>query len=127
MCSTSFKSMVTLATSRKKRTRSPLAEMSMFSATLAPLNSMRVDPVAAFDHVAAIARIPLEQIVARTHERHVVALVAVDEVVAVAAQQLVVTPAAQDRVVARAAVDGELHDPGHDGRGVDPVVSAAAR
>ena len=31
--------MVTLATSRKNRTRPPLAEMSMFSAMLAPLNS----------------------------------------------------------------------------------------
>ena len=37
IASTSLRSMVTLAMSRVKRTRPPLAEMSMFSSTLAPL------------------------------------------------------------------------------------------
>ena len=39
ICSTPLRSMVTLPTSRVNRTRLPLAEMSMFSLTLAPLNS----------------------------------------------------------------------------------------
>ena len=39
MCSTPLRSMVTLPTSRNSRTRLPLAEMSMFSLTLAPLNT----------------------------------------------------------------------------------------
>ena len=39
MCSTPLRSIVMLPTSREKRTRAPLAEMSMFSLTLAPLNS----------------------------------------------------------------------------------------
>ena len=40
MCSTLLTSIVTLATSRKKRTRSPLAEMSTFSLAFEPLNSI---------------------------------------------------------------------------------------
>ena len=39
MCSTPLRSMVMLPTSRNSRTREPLAEMSMFSPTLAPLNT----------------------------------------------------------------------------------------
>ena len=39
-CSTPLTSMVTLPTSRESRSRLPLAERSMFSLTLAPLNSM---------------------------------------------------------------------------------------
>ena len=46
-----------------------------------------VGAVLALDHVAAVARIPLERVVAGSEERGVVALLAVDEVVAVAAEQ----------------------------------------
>ncbi len=63
--------------------------------------------VLAFDDVAAVARIPLEDVVAGAEERGVGALVAVDEVVAVAAEQRVGAVAAEDRVVARTAVDGD--------------------
>ena len=67
----------------------------------------RVGSVLAFDHVAAIARIPLEHVIARAEQRGVVALLAVDEVVAVAAEQEVRAIAAADGVVARAAVHGD--------------------
>ena len=50
----------------------------------------RVRTVLALDDVAAVARIPLEGVVARAQEGGVGALVAVDEVVAVAAEQRVV-------------------------------------
>ena len=59
----------------------------------------------ALDGVAAVARVPLERVVAGAEQGHVVAAAAVDEVVAVAADQRVVALAADDRVVARAAVD----------------------
>ena len=101
-----------LATSRVKRTRLPLAEMSMFSLTLAPLNDQRVGAVLALDGVAAVAGIPLEGVVAGAEEGGVVAAAAVDEVVAVAAEQRVGAVAAGDRVVAGAAVDGELDQRG---------------
>ena len=89
------------AMSRVNRTRPPLAETSMFSAMFAPLNSHRVGAVLALDGVVAVARIPLERVVAGAEEGGVVALVAVDEVVAVAAEQDVGAVAAADRVVAR--------------------------
>ena len=87
-----------LATSRVNRTRPPLAEMSMFSLMLAPLNSSVSVPGLAFDDVAAVAGIPDEGVVARAEQGDVVAAAAVDDVVAVAAD---------DGVVAVAAVDGE--------------------
>ena len=100
--------MVTLPTSRNSRTRAPLAEMSMFSLALAPLNMQRVGAVLAFDDVAAVARVPDERVVAVAQERHVVAAPAGDDVVAVAADQHVGAVAADDRVVAGAAVDREV-------------------
>ena len=57
-----------LPTSRDSARRLPLAEMSMFSLTLEPLNSERVDAVLALDHVAAVARVPDERVVARAEE-----------------------------------------------------------
>ena len=67
------------------RTRLPLAEMSIFSSTLAPLNSMRVVAGLALDGVAAVAGVPDERVVAGAQQGHVVAAAAVDDVVAVAA------------------------------------------
>ena len=78
----------------------------MISLMLLPLNgilSCRPDP----RRVAAVARIPLERVVAGAQEGDVVALLAVDEVVAVAAEQEVDAVAAEQRVVAGAAVDGD--------------------
>ena len=113
-----------LATLRVKRTRSPFAEMSMFSFAPRAVEQHRVVAGLAFDDVAAVTRIPLEHVVAGAQERRVVALVAVDEVVAVAAEQQVGAVAAEDRVVARAAVEGELDQRGEvAGRG-DDVVAA---
>ena len=51
----------------------------------AAVEQHRVGAVLALDHVAAVARIPLEHVVAGAEEDDVVALLAVDEVVAVAA------------------------------------------
>ena len=84
-----------------------MAEASKISAPPLPLNSMRVGAVLALDDVAAVARIPLEDVVAGAEEGGVVALLAVDEVVAVAAEQQVDAVAAEDGVVAGAAVDGD--------------------
>ena len=82
-----LRSIVMLPTSRVKPTRLPLAEMSMFSLTLAPLNSMRVVAVLALDGVAAVAGVPDEGVVAGAEQGRVVAAAAVDDVVAVAADQ----------------------------------------
>ena len=124
MLSTSFRSIVTLATLRRNSARPPLATMSMFSADVRAEEQHRVDAVLAFDRVVAVARIPLEHVVAGAHQRDVVAVVAEDEVVAVAADQRVGALAAEDRVVAGAAIEGQLDDPGRQRRGRDPVVAA---
>ena len=73
---------------RVKSARPPFAEsVEDLVAVAEPLNSKRVGAVLALDRVVAVARIPLEGVVAGTQEREVVALLAVDEVVAVAAEQ----------------------------------------
>ena len=58
-----------LAMSRVKRTRPPFAEMSIFSAMLAPLKSERVDAGLTFDRVAAVAWVPDERVVAGAEQR----------------------------------------------------------
>src|SRR5262249_32067581 len=63
----------------------------------------------ALDDVAAVARIPLEDVVAGAEVRRVVALVAVDEIVAIATKQVVGASATEDRVVAGPTVDRQLH------------------
>ena len=68
----------------------------MFSLPPEPLNSIVSVPSWPSTHVAAVARIPLEDVVAGAQERDVVALLAVDEVVAVAAEQDVDAVAAED-------------------------------
>ena len=76
--------------------------MSIFSAMLAPLNSMVSVARLALDGVAAVAGVPDEGVVAGTHQRHVVAAAADDEVVALAADQLVVAAPAVERELDRA-------------------------
>ena len=98
--------------------------MLMFSARARADEQHRVGAVLALDRVVAVARIPLEDVVAGAEERHVVAVVAEDEVVAVAAEEHVRPLAAEDGVVAGAAVDGQLDHPGGQRRGGDRVVSA---
>ena len=67
------RSMVMLATSRVNRTRLPLAEMSIFSSMLAPLNSSVSCAGLALDDVAAVAGVPDEGVVAGAHQGRVVA------------------------------------------------------
>ena len=117
MFSTPLRSMVMVATSRVNRTRPPLAEMSIFSLMLAPLNNMRVGAGLALDDVAAVAGVPDEGVVAGAEQRGVVAAAAIDEIIALAAD---------DDVVAVAAVERELDLAGLDRRGVDGVVAAEA-
>ena len=105
--STPLRSMVTLPTSRKSRTRLPLAETSIFSDGVGAVEEHRVGAGLALDGVAAVAGVPDEGVVAGAHQGHVVAPAAVDDVVAVAADQHVVAVAADQRVVPRAAVHGD--------------------
>ena len=84
----------------------------------------RVGAVLAFDGVVAVARVPLEHVVAGAEQRDVVAVVAEHEVVAVAAKDGVGALAAEDGVVAGARVDRELDDAGRHGGGGDAVVAA---
>ena len=75
---------------------------------LADVGAVEVQDVVAalaLDGVAAVARIPLEAVVAGAQQGGVGADVAVDEVVAGAAEQRVGAVAAAQRVVAGAAVD----------------------
>ena len=72
----------------------------------------RVGAVLALERVVAVARVPLEHVVAGAHEGQVVAVVAEDEVVAVAAEEHVGALRAEERVVAGAAVDGQLDHAG---------------
>ena len=90
---------------RVNRTRAAVGRHVEVLVDVGAVEQHRVDAVLALDDVAAVARIPLERVVAGAEQGDVVALVAVDEVVAVAADQHVVAVAAEDRVVARAAVD----------------------
>ena len=85
-----------------------------------------VGAVLALDRVVAVARVPLEHVVAGAEERDVVAVVAEHEVVAVAAEDRVGALAAEEGVIAGAAVERQLDDAGrHRGRG-DAVVAAVA-
>ena len=60
------------------RPRLPLAEMSMFSLALEPLNSSVSVPALALDDVAAVAGVPHERVVAGAQEGDVVAAAADD-------------------------------------------------
>ena len=113
-----------LPRSRVKRVRAPLAETLDALVAGAAVEQHRVGSGLAFDDVGAVARIPLERVVAGAQEGGVVALLAVDEVVAVAAEQHVVAVAAEDGVVAGAAVDGELDERGEVAGRRNPVVAA---
>ncbi len=73
--------------SRVNSTRPPLAETLIFSGNVRAVEQHRVGAVLTFDRVAAVARVPLERVVARTQEGRVVTAIAIDEVVAVAAEQ----------------------------------------
>ena len=109
---------------RKKRTRPPFADASKFSAAVAAVEQHVVEAVLALDRVAAIARVPLEDVVAGAEQADVVALLAVDEVVAVAAEQRVDAVAAEDGVLAGAAVDRDPDQRGEVAGRRERVVAA---
>ena len=94
-----------LATSRVKQHAPAVGRDVDVLVDVRAVEQHRVGAGLAFDHVAAVARIPLEHVVAGAEQGGVVALLAVDEVVAVAAEQEVGAVAAEDGVVAGAAVD----------------------
>ena len=122
--STSLRSIVIAATSRVNRTRPPLAETSMFSLALLPLNAIVSMPAWPSTTSLPSPGSHWNAVVAGSEQGDVVALLAVDEVVAVAAEQEVDAVAAEERVVARAAVDGDGDQRGQvPGRG-EAVVAA---
>jgi hypothetical protein len=97
---------------------SPLAEMVMFSATVAAVEHHRVEAILTLDHVASVALVPDEYVVAVTERRHVSAGTADDDVIAVAAV---------DDIVARTTVDDEFDVARLQLAGVDRVIARAAR
>ena len=113
-----------LAMSRVNRARPPLAEIVEALADVRAVEQHGVGAVLALDDVAAVARVPLEHVVAGAEEGDVVALLAVDEVVAVAAEEHVVAVAAEDGVVAGAAVDGDCDQRREIAGGRERVVAA---
>ena len=86
----------------------------------------QVGAVLALDGVVAVARVPLEHVVAGAEEGDVVAVVAEHEVVAVAAEDRVGALAAEDGVIPCAAVERQLDDAGRQRRRGDAVVAAVA-
>src|SRR5262249_7146163 len=88
------------------------------------VEEQRVGSGLALNGVVAVARVPLEGIVASAEEGYIIALVAIDEVVAVATQQRIVAVATQQRVVAGTAVDGDLDQRREVAGGGKAVVAA---
>ena len=84
----------------------------------------RVRAVLALERVVAVARVPLEDVVAGAHQGQVVAVVAEDEVVVVAAEEHVGALRAEQLIVAGAAVDRQLDHAGGQRRRGDAVVAA---
>ena len=122
--STPLRSMVTLPTSRKNRTRLPLAERSMFSLALEPLNC--IVSVPSWPSTVSLPSPGFHTKVSSPAPMKATSLPRppMIEVVAVAADQHVVAVAADDLVVAGAAVHRQLdHAGGQRGR-VDGVVAA---
>src|SRR5262245_20927433 len=93
-------------------------------ADVGSIEYQRIRAGLAFDRVAAVARIPLEHVVAGAKEGDVVALIAVDEVFAIPAEETVGAAAAEQHVVARPAIEGE-HRIGEQRRGREGIVAGA--
>ena len=100
------RSIVIAATLRVRRTRRAVGGDVDLLADVGAVEVERVAAALAVDGVAAVARVPLEAVVAGAQRRRVGADVAVDEVVAGAADEGLGAGAADQRVVAGAAVDG---------------------
>ena len=114
---------MTFATSRSEQRASTIRHDVDVLGHVGAEEQHRVGAVLAFDGVVAVARVPLEHVVAGPKQRNVIAVVAEHEVVAVAAKDGVGALAAEDGVVAGARVDRELDDPGRHGGGGDAVVA----
>ena len=115
---------MTLATSRKNRTRLPLAETSMFSLALEPLNS--IVSVPSWPSTVSLPSPGFHTKVSLPAPRKATSLPRppVDGVVAVAADQNVVALAADDLVVASPAVHRQPDHAGRQRGRVDCVVAA---
>ena len=83
-----------------------------------------VEAVLALDRIAAVARIPLESVVAGPKEGDVVALLAVDKIIPVTAEEKVDAVAAENGVVAGAAVDRDLDQGSEITRRAEVIVAA---
>ena len=94
-----------LAMLRVKRTRPALAETLEQLADVGAVEVQRVGVALAVDGVVAVARVPVEAVVAAAEQRGIGAEVAVHDVVAAAADQRLRAGATEQRVVAGAAVD----------------------
>ena len=103
---------MTLPTSRDSLTRAAIGRDVDVLVDVGAVEHQRVGAGLALDHVAAVARIPDERVVAVAEKGDVVAAAADHGVVAVAADQHVVALAADDGVVAGAAVDREVDPAG---------------
>ena len=116
MCSTPLRSMVTLPTSRKNRTRLPLAEMSMFSSTLAPLNSSVSVP--SWPSTVSLPSPGFQTKVSLPAPRKATSLPRPPMMMSLPSPPSSMSSpcAADDGVVAGAAVDGELIDAGRQAR-----------
>ena len=115
MLSTSFRSIVTLAMSRKNSDAAAVREDVDVLGDVGAVEQHRVEAVLALDRVVVVARVPHEGVVARAHERGVVAVAAVDEIVALAADE---------QVLAEAAVHRQLDPVRFQAARVDDVVAA---
>ncbi len=107
--------------------RPPFAAMLIVLVGVGAVEQQLVDPGLPFDDVVAVARLPLERVVAGAEKGDVVAVVAEHEVVAVAAEKRVGALAGEDRVVAgrrRRASAGR--SPAGSVRRDDGVVAAEA-
>ena len=113
-----------LPTSRNNPARWPLAKMSKLLRHVGAVEHQRIGAPLALDHVAAVAGIPDEAVIAVAEQRNVVAAAAVDDVIAVAADQPVVALAADDGVVAGAGIDRQMRVSGRKAGGIDDVVAA---
>ena len=117
---------MTLATSRVKQHPPAVGRDVDVLGDVGAEEQHRVGAVLALDRVVAVARVPLEDVVAGAEKRDVVAVVAEDEVVAVAAED--VSAPWLPRMVSLPAPPSmvSFDDAGRQRRGRDAVVAAAA-
>src|SRR5262249_28122312 len=124
--STPLRSMVTPPMSRVRRTRPPLAEMSMFSPMLAPLKTSRSVPAPPSTTSLPSPGFQMNVSFAVAKQGRVVAAAAGDGVAAIAAEQDIGALAPDDGVVAGAAIEGQCHIVGRQRRRRERIVAGAS-